>query len=81
MRKNGKSASRKNTIKFPFETERTTDTKLQDEILRVEDVAMMMKRSPSSIYKRLENKTLPGHKDGNCWYVLKSELLGHIRSK
>lgn len=74
----------KYTVRFPMERtvakEEAASVERSDELLRVEDVAKMMKRSKSSIYKRIEKKLIPAHKDGNCWFILRSELISYIKS-
>lgn len=78
----GKKRSQKNTVRFDMETEpRQENHQPSEKLLRVPDVAKIMQRSESSIYKRLEKKLIPGHKDGNCWFVFESELLDYVRSK
>ncbi len=78
----GKKRSRKNTVRFDMEVEpRQKNQQNSDKLLRVADVAKIMQRSESSIYKRLEKKLIPGHKDGNCWFVFESELLDYVKSK
>ena len=61
----GKKRSRKNTVRFDMEVEpRQKNQQPSDKLLRVADVAKIMQRSESSIYKRLEKKLI--RPKGDC---------------
>ncbi len=80
-RTNGGISFTRTTAKYPDlqKTEPKEDN--NREMLRVEDVALLMRRSVSTIYRRIEKKLIPAHKDGNVWFVFKDELFDNIRSK
>lgn len=82
MRTNGRKGSRKNTIKFPFERETVTPNQLEDgDYISAKEVAEMIGRSVSAVYKRAKNDTLPSHKIGKTVVFLRSELYRFIQSK
>lgn len=54
---------------------------MSEEILTVEETAKLLKRHPSTIYRRLERGEWTfAWKDGKDWRIEKDKLLEHLRS-
>lgn len=54
---------------------------MADEILTVNETATLLKRHPSTIYRRLERGEWTfAWKDGQDWRIEKDKLLEHLRS-
>lgn len=52
------------------------------ELLTVNETAELLRRHPSTIYRRLEAGEWPfAWKDGNDWRIEKDALLTHLRSR
>lgn len=52
------------------------------ELLTVDEAAELLKRHPSTIYRRLERGEWPfAFKEGKDWRIEKGELMSHLRGR
>ncbi|WP_028709596.1 helix-turn-helix domain-containing protein [Propionicicella superfundia] len=49
-------------------------------VLTVEEVADLLRVSKPGVYKWLRDKTIPGYKLGNAWFILRDQLRDHLRA-
>lgn len=55
---------------------------MSGQILTVNETAELLRRHPSTIYRRLENGEWPfAWKDGKDWRIEKDALLDHLRHR
>ena len=59
-------------------SQQTTD--LQDTIYSVGQFAQLIGLSKWAVLKRIQRGQLPAHKNGRCWYLLKSEIVALLRA-
>ena len=52
-----------------------------DTVWSVNQFANIIGTSKWAVLKRIRRGTLPAHKDGTSWYILKSEYISHLRKK
>ena len=52
-----------------------------DTVWSVKQLANILGTSKWAILKRIQRGSLPAHKDGSSWYILKSEYIAQLRNK
>jgi len=53
---------------------------LCDEVFTIEEAAKFFKTSKDAMYKRVQRKRVPFHKDGSRVNFLRSELTAYVRN-
>jgi hypothetical protein len=84
MRRNGRAGiqslnEKGKEIMPPTILQRLADA--NDEVLTVEMLASILCVSKWAILKRIQRGQIKAHKEGNYWYILKSEYIENLRSK
>lgn len=49
---------------------------LHEEVLTIEDMAVLFRITPSGVLKKIYRGELTGRKNGRRWYFLKSSVIG-----
>lgn len=81
MKKCGETRSRRHTAtdEQPPIVQHLIDA--NDTIWSVAQLAAILGRSKWAVLKRIERGTIPAHKEGASWYILKSEYIAQLRKK
>lgn len=48
---------------------------MDEELLTVKEAAELLRLCPSTIYRLLRRRLLPGHRIGNSWRLVRAQLL------
>lgn len=74
--------------RFPWNSKETEKAPVVQELINATDtvwsvnqLAAILGTSKWAILKRIQRGTLPAHKDGSSWYILKSEYIEQLRKK
>ena len=54
---------------------------VNDEVWTVQQLARMLNLSVAAVQKRIQRGTIPAHKQGKYWYILKSEYIAYIKKQ
>ena len=53
---------------------------VNDEVWTVQQLAAKLSLTSGAIVKRIRRGSIPAHKQGNYWYILKSEYIDSLKS-
>ena len=53
---------------------------VNDEVWTVQQLAEKLRLTSGAIVKRIRRGSIPAHKQGNYWYILKSEYIDRLKS-
>jgi predicted DNA-binding transcriptional regulator AlpA len=53
---------------------------MTDPILRIDEVAQILRCSERAVAERIKRKEIKGYKKLNRWYTLQSEVINYIKS-
>ena len=53
---------------------------VNDEVWTVQQLAARLSLTSGAIVKRIRRGSIPAHKQGNYWYILKSEYIDRLKS-
>ncbi len=81
MKKNGVNEFQLNTVKEKKAPVLQYLINANDTVWNVKQFAAILGVSKWAILKRIQRGTLPAHRDGSAWYILKSEYIEFLKSK
>ena len=81
MRKNGVQGFHANTNDEEVAPVIKELRNASDMIWSVKQLANILGTSKWAILKRIQRGSIPAHKEGSSWYILKSEYIEQLRKK
>ena len=79
MKKNGEQRFQRNIDERAPVVQNLIDA--TDTVWSVKQLANILGISQWAVLKRIQRGSLPAHKDGTAWYILKSEYIERLRRK